>query len=152
MNAEPATMQNGPKVRVSVQTQDFSLDELFAEVSADSCGAVDVFVGSVREFGEGSNVVALELSHYPGMTQSVLEKAAHRVAAEFDLQALVVVHRVGRLEVGERIVAVVAASAHRTQAFDGCRAMMERLKSDAPFWKKEWLNDGSSVWVRGKHA
>ena len=129
-----------PNILISVQTDDFSLDELYEAVLAgvgDQCGAVAVFVGKVRDYSPTSKaasfdaVSVLELTHYEGMTQSVLQ----------------LVHRVGKLGLGERIVGLAAASGHRGDAFAGCRAMMERLKADAPFWKKEWLEGGESVWV-----
>ena len=145
-----------PNIQIRVQTQDFSLDELYDAVLAgvgDECGAVAVFVGKVRDYSPTSkaanldSVSVLELTHYEGMTQSVLQQIAEQVCSDHNLAGLHVVHRVGKLGVGERIVGLAAASGHRGDAFAGCRAMMERLKSDAPFWKKEWLEGGEAVWV-----
>ena len=143
-------------IQIRVQTDDFSLDELYEAVLADvgdECGAVAVFVGKVRDYSPTSkaanldSVSVLELTHYEGMTQSVLQQIAEQVCSDHNLAGLHVVHRVGKLGVGERIVGLAAASGHRGDAFAGCRAMMERLKSDAPFWKKEWLEGGEAVWV-----
>ena len=147
---------SAPNINIRVQTQDFSLDELYDAVLAgvgDECGAVAVFVGKVRDYSPTSKaasfdaVSVLELTHYEGMTQSVLKQIAEQVCKEHNLAGLHVVHRVGKLGLGARIVGLAAASGHRGDAFAGCRAMMERLKADAPFWKKEWLEGGETVWV-----
>ena len=148
--------KSAPNIQIRVQTQDFSLDGLYDSVLAgvgDQCGAVAVFVGKVRDYSPTSKaasfdaVSVLELTHYEGMTQSVLQQIAEQVCSDHNLAGLHVVHRVGKLGLGERIVGLAAASGHRGDAFAGCRAMMERLKADAPFWKKEWLEDGDAVWV-----
>ena len=154
--ADSVAPKFSPNIQIRVQTQDFSLDELYDDVLAgvgDQCGAVAVFVGKVRDYSPTSkaanldSVSVLELTHYEGMTQSVLQQIAEQVCSDHNLVGLHVIHRVGKLGLGERIVGLAAASGHRGDAFAGCRAMMERLKSDAPFWKKEWLEGGEAVWV-----
>lgn len=134
--------------RVRVQTQDF---DLAAEVAAlrdgdFGVGAVASFVGTVRERGHpgaGEPVQALELEHYPGMTESSIEAMIDAAHARFDIRAARVVHRVGLLRPGEQIVLVAVSSAHRGQAFQACEFIMDYLKTQAPFWKKETTPSGA---------
>lgn len=142
--------------RVSVQTDDFDLSGEVARLRAQDgqIGAVVSFVGTVREWlpADGaarSPDTCLELEHYPGMTESAIEAMIDEAQRRFDLRAVRVIHRVGRLAVGEQIVLVVTASSHRGQAFDACEFLMDWLKTQAPFWKKEISVTGSR-WVEAK--
>ena len=142
--------------RVRVQTQDF---DLAAEVAAlrdgdFGVGAVASFVGTVRERGHpgvGEPVQALELEHYPGMTEASIEAMIDAAQARFDIRAARVVHRVGLLRPGEQIVLVAVSSAHRGQAFQACEFIMDYLKTQAPFWKKETTPSGAR-WVDARVA
>jgi molybdopterin synthase catalytic subunit len=109
-------------------------------------GATAVFVGSMRDFNEGDNVHAMTLEHYPGMTERHLEQICADATKRWGLLETLVVHRVGDLEPGQPIVLVAVWSAHRAAAFEASRHIMEDLKSRAPFWKKEVLDDGHR-WV-----
>ena len=109
-------------------------------------GATAVFVGTMRDFNQGDVVQRLFLEHYPGMTESHLDKIAAEAAQRWDLVDTLIVHRVGELEPGDPIVLVAVWSAHRKDAFEASRYLMEELKSRAPFWKQEQLTDGSR-WV-----
>ena len=131
--------------RVSVQTDDFDLsDEVAALRAADArVGAVAAFVGTVR--GTDSDAT-LELEHYPGMTERAIETMIDAACARFALHAVRVVHRVGVLPLGAQIVLVAVTSAHRRDAFEGCEFLMDYLKTQAPFWKKEQVQ-GSARWV-----
>ena len=113
---------------------------------AGQFGATAVFVGTMRDFNQGDAVQSLFLEHYPGMTESHLEKIAAEAAQRWDLIDTLIVHRVGELKPGEPIVLVAVWSAHRKDAFEASRYLMEELKSRAPLWKKEQLADGSR-WV-----
>lgn len=110
-------------------------------------GATAVFVGTMRDFNEGDEVRGMTLEHYPGMTEKHLQAICDEAATRWTLLETLVVHRVGDIEPGEPIVLVAAWSAHRAEAFEACRFIMEDLKSKAPFWKKERLREGSSRWV-----
>ncbi|TYP62215.1 molybdopterin synthase catalytic subunit MoaE [Stutzerimonas stutzeri] len=112
-------------------------------------GAVTGFVGYVRDFNDGRDVAGMFLEHAPGMTEKALQKIVDEAAERWPLLTLEILHRVGRLEPGEPIVFVGAASAHREAAFDGCRFVMDYLKTRAPFWKKEDTPAGSR-WVEGR--
>lgn len=134
--------------RVRVQLDDFSLE---AEVErlrlADAgVGAVVSFVGCVRDLGSGRPVSAMELEHYPGMTERSIEAMIDTASERFDIRGAVVIHRVGRLMPTDQIVLVAVTSAHRGQAFSACEFLMDYLKTQAPFWKKEETPEGA-VWV-----
>ena len=111
-------------------------------------GATAVFVGTMRDFNEGEDVQAMTLEHYPGMTEQHLEEICAAAAKRWDLLEILVVHRVGDLCPGDPIVLVAVWSAHRAAAFEASRHVMEDLKSRAPFWKKEILEQGHR-WVAG---
>jgi molybdopterin synthase catalytic subunit len=113
---------------------------------AGSVGATAVFVGTMRDFNEGDAVKGMFLEHYPGMTERYLEKISDDAAAQWNLLDTLIVHRVGELHPTDPIVLVAVWSAHRKDAFEASRWLMEELKSNAPFWKKEQLKDGSR-WV-----
>ncbi|HOS87196.1 MAG TPA: molybdenum cofactor biosynthesis protein MoaE [Burkholderiaceae bacterium] len=134
--------------RVSIQTEDF---DLAAEVAAlrqgdGRVGAVCSFVGTVRDRNDGQSVSTMELEHYPGMTEKSIEAmidAAHR---RFDILGARVIHRVGLLHPLDQIVLVVVSSAHRGESFQACEFLMDYLKTQAPFWKKEQTSEGAR-WV-----
>ena len=134
--------------RVSIQTEDF---DLAAEVAAlrqgdGRVGAVCSFVGTVRDRNDGQSVSTMELEHYPGMTEKSIEAmivAAHR---RFDILGARVIHRVGLLQPLDQIVLVAVSSAHRGESFQACEFLMDYLKTQAPFWKKEVTPEGAR-WV-----
>jgi len=139
--------------RVTVQEADF---DLAAEVAAlqhgrEDVGAVASFVGCVRGGASEAGVSALTLEHYPGMTERAIEGMVAEANRRFRLLGVRVIHRVGRLEPGARIVLVAVASAHRRDAFEGCEFLMDYLKTHAPFWKKE-TTPGGERWVDARVA
>jgi molybdopterin synthase catalytic subunit len=134
--------------RVSIQTADFDLG---AEVAALRCGdpgvgAVASFIGTVRDRNDGQGVSAMELEHYPGMTEKAIEAMIDEALRRFDIRAARVIHRVGPLAPRDQIVLVAVSSAHRGSAFQACEFLMDYLKTQAPFWKKEHTPDGAR-WV-----
>ncbi|MDR7331612.1 molybdenum cofactor biosynthesis protein MoaE [Roseateles asaccharophilus] len=139
--------------RVCIQTQDFDLSREAAALRAGDggVGAVAVFVGTVREIGSGAAVSQMELEHYPGMTETAIEAMVDEALARFNIRAAKVIHRVGLLQAGDQIVAVLVSSAHRGQAFQACEFLMDYLKTQAPFWKKEYTADGAQ-WVDARVA
>ncbi len=139
--------------RVSIQAADFDLGaEIAALREGDAgVGAVASFVGTVRGRNDGSDVSAMELEHYPGMTERAIEAMIDAAMQRFDIRAARVVHRVGALLAGEQIVFVAVTSAHRGQAFQACEFLMDYLKTQAPFWKKETTPEGSR-WVDARVA
>lgn len=138
---------------MAVRVQQAAFDpgsELNALHSANlGVGAVTGFVGYVRDFNDGHDVAGMFLEHAPGMTERALQKIVDEAGSRWPLLKLEILHRVGPLEPGEPIVFVGAASAHREAAFDGCRFVMDYLKTRAPFWKKEQTSEGPR-WVEGR--
>lgn len=109
-------------------------------------GAVASFVGVMRDFNEDKKVTHMTLEHYPGMTEKHLNAIAKEATETWNLLDVIILHRIGRVNIGDDIVLVATWSAHRKQAFESCRRIMEELKSTAPFWKKEETLNGSK-WV-----
>ncbi len=115
-------------------------------------GATAVFVGTMRDFNNGDVIESMLLEHYDPMTQSHLQNLVEKVVANSDIFDVLMVHRVGEISPGDPIVLVAVWSAHRAAAFEICKLLVEDLKSRAPFWKKEHLNDGSYRWVEENTA
>jgi molybdopterin synthase catalytic subunit len=137
-------------LRISVQVEDFDAAQETAALTEGrhDVGAVASFIGLVR--GEGERLEALELEHYPGMAEEQLTAIAKEAQDQWPLDAVCVIHRFGKIEVGGQIVLVIATSRHREAAFDAARHIMDYLKTDAPFWKKEHPKDGQDgTWVEG---
>ena len=134
--------------RVSIQTGDFNLaTEVDALRAGDSrVGAVCSFIGTVRDRNDGSDVSAMELEHYPGMTEKAIEAMIDEAHQRFDIHAARVIHRVGQLLPLDQIVLVAVTSAHRGESFRACEFLMDYLKTQAPFWKKEQTPEGAR-WV-----
>jgi molybdopterin synthase catalytic subunit len=131
-------------VSVAVQEVDFDIAQEYARLAGDaSIGAVVQFVGRVRDHSEGSAVSQLTLEHYPGMTEKVLQEIGERALARWNLHSVRIVHRVGPLDLADQIVLVQVAADHRTAAFEAAEAIMDFLKTEAPFWKLEITPRGS---------
>ncbi|WNK00956.1 molybdenum cofactor biosynthesis protein MoaE [Thalassospiraceae bacterium LMO-JJ14] len=133
---------------IRVQEKDF---DLAAELQAMSAGNTAIgglcsFVGLVRDMAGEADIGAMTLEHYPGMTERALEKIEAEARARWPLEATLIIHRYGRLEPGEQIVLVAAASAHREAAFEACHYLIDFLKTQAPFWKLEETPEGPK-WV-----
>jgi len=110
-------------------------------------GAMASFIGTMRDFNEGDDVSSMVLEHYPAMTEKQLNQIVDEACDKWPIQNTLIVHRVGEIFPAEPIVLVATWSAHRVAAFDSCRFLMEALKHQAPFWKKENLTEGSTRWV-----
>lgn len=134
--------------RVSVQTADFNVAAEIAALRAQDkrVGAVCSFIGTVRDRNDGNAVSSMELEHYPGMTEKAIEAMIDEACRRFDIYAARVIHRVGLLQPLDQIVLVVVTSAHRGESFKACEFLMDYLKTQAPFWKKEQTPQGSR-WV-----
>ena len=134
--------------RVSIQTADFNLgDEIETLRKNDPrIGAVCSFVGTVRDRNDGRAVGSMELEHYPGMTEKAIEAMIDAAITRFDIFGARVVHRVGLLQPLDQVVMVAVTSAHRGESFKACEFLMDYLKTQAPFWKKEQTPEGAR-WV-----
>jgi molybdopterin synthase catalytic subunit len=145
---------NTPRVRI--QHEDFDVGREIAALRAGDAavGAVASFIGTVRERSDGgsADTTRMELEHYPGMTERAIEAMIDAAQQRFDIRGVRIVHRVGALAPGDQIVLVVVSSAHRGDAFAACQFLMDYLKTQAPFWKKEHRPDGSAAWVDARVA
>jgi molybdopterin synthase catalytic subunit len=133
---------------VSIQTNDFDVSQELAALRAGDArvGAVCSFLGTVRERNDGSSVASMELEHYPGMTEKSISVMMDEAKKRFDIYAARVIHRVGLLHPEDQIVFVAVTSAHRGESFKACEFLMDYLKTQAPFWKKEVTPEGER-WV-----
>jgi molybdopterin synthase catalytic subunit len=143
---------------IRVQKEDFDIGREIDEMTAGriDAGAIVSFTGAVRGSMKTKNgeerLVSMELEHYPGMTESELERLEKEARRRWRLLDCLIVHRYGRLEPGDNIVLVIAISAHRKDAFAAAQFIMDFLKTDAPFWKKETPRKGEKRWVEAKEA
>lgn len=133
---------------LDIRDTPLSLDEVYAAVSDPAAGGICVFVGTVRDHDEGRDVAALGYSSHP-TAPARLRAVADRIAAECDVVALAGVHRVGDLVVGDLAVVVAASAAHRADAFEACRRLIDELKTDVPVWKHQTYASGDAAWVAG---
>lgn len=141
------------RIEIRIQPDDFDTGAEIARLTEGrfNMGGVASFTGLCRD--EGGRLEALELEHYPGMAERAIRAIAEEAAARFSLSGILAIHRFGKIVPGGNIVLVAAAATHRQAAFDGAQFLMDYLKTDAPFWKKEHLIDGTSGdWVSAKDA
>ena len=139
---------NPPRVRIQTEDFDLSAETLSLRADDGGVGAVVSFVGTVRDAADGSPVTLMELEHYPGMTEARITAISQALAHQHGVAAVLVMHRVGRLKPGETIVMVAVAADRRGPALRCCQEVLETLKHEAPFWKREWVN-GCGHWVAG---
>ena len=135
-------------VRISIQQGDFDIGAEVAALDAENTGAVATFTGKVRKEGD---LTALTLEHYPGMTEREIARIVDDAQTRWPLLGVTVIHRIGRLTPGEKIVLVAVAAQHRHAAFQACEFLMDYLKTKAPFWKQE-ERDGIAQWVEARHS
>jgi molybdopterin synthase catalytic subunit len=140
-------------IHISVQEADFNIQQEYDSVCDDNTedGAVVFFVGRVRDLNEGDDVHAMTLEHYPGMTEKSLHTIVEQAQQRWPLNRVRVIHRVGELRPADQIVFVAVTSPHRNAAFEGAQFIMDYLKTQAPFWKKETVESGSR-WVESKSS
>ena len=138
---------------ISVRQDDFDVSSELAVLRAQDprIGAVVSFVGTVRDMNDGASVSEMELEHYPGMTEQALANIVEQARGRWPLFGARVIHRVGPLKPLEQIVLVACAAAHRGEAFDACEFIIDYLKTEAPFWKKEQTPDGAR-WVDARES
>jgi len=145
--ADPAA----PALDISVQQADFDPGAEIAALRGRGTGAIVSFVGIARDFSDAFPVERITLEHYPGMTERSLDAIARQALDRWRLQGLRIIHRFGDLLPGDHIVLVAAASTHRDSAFDACRFVVDYLKTEAPFWKREIGSHGAR-WVAAKES
>ena len=134
---------------IRVQTEAIRSDELLAAVRGDGDGAEALFVGAVRNENQGRRVLFLEYHAYPAMAEQEMSKLRRQALERFEISEVAIVHRTGRMEIGDAAVAIAVAAPHRAPAFDACRWIIDTLKQTVPIWKKEFF-EGGEVWVEGE--
>ena len=139
---------NLPFIKIKIQNEDFDISEEIKILHQNNTGAIVNFIGVVRGYGEKKNQIinSMTLEHYPGMTESEIEKIVFESFQRWELTGVTVIHRVGNLKPSDQIVFVGVSSKHRQNAFDGCNFIMDWLKTKAPFWKVE-ENNNKKNWV-----
>ena len=142
-------IKNSPVTKIKIQNEDFDVSEETKFLQQNNTGAIVNFVGVVRGYDEKNNRIihSMKLEHYPGMTESEIEKIICESYKRWELTSISVIHRVGNLKPSDQIVFVGVSSKHRQNAFDGCNFIMDWLKTKAPFWKVE-ENNNERNWVR----
>lgn len=141
-------------IHVTVQTANFDLQkesDLITEASGDA-GALVLFQGMVREFDQETPLEMMTLEHFPGLTEKEIERIIIEAKQRWDIAGCRVVHRVGELRADDPIVLLIVTAKHRLHAFLAAEFIMDYLKTEAPFWKKETLKDGQSYWVAAKQT
>lgn len=153
MVAETVSDAGEGKVTIRVQTGDFDVSKEVIRLRAShpEIGAVVTFVGTVRDIHDGESVLSMELEHYPGMTEQVIGEIAEAARRRWDIVGLTVIHRIGVLKPTDQIVLVAVGTAHRSDAFRACEFIIDLLKTQVPFWKKEETAHGSR-WVTAKSS
>ncbi|MEJ6765950.1 MAG: molybdenum cofactor biosynthesis protein MoaE [Methylophilales bacterium] len=132
---------------IIIQEDSFSISKMILELSEkDNVGAVVSFSGYVREFSKEKQLKYMELEHYPGMTEKALESIVQKAKSHWGIEQTIIIHRVGKLLPKDIIVGVIVSSRHRSNAFKACEFIIDFLKTEAPFWKKE-ISDKGEVWV-----
>jgi molybdopterin synthase catalytic subunit len=135
--------------RIRVQAEDFDAGVELDRLIAAGVGAIASFIGIVRG---NDGLTALHLEHYPAMTIAMFDSLARTASERWPLSAVTIIHRVGTLVPGDRIVFVAAASSHRGAALDACAFLIDMLKTKAPFWKQERFHNAPSIWVESRPA
>ncbi len=138
---------------VKVQNEDFNPQQVVDALCKGRAdiGAVVTFVGRVRDCAKSETISAMELEHYPGMTEKALQDIVNQAHQRWQLQGVSIIHRVGKLQPAEQIVMVAVASPHRGEAFQACEFMIDFLKMRAPFWKKEYTEQAAQ-WVDARES
>ena len=141
--------KNFPFIKIKIQNEDFDVSDEIKVLHQNNTGAIVNFIGVVRGYDEKKNQIinSMTLEHYPGMTESEIEKIVFESFQRWELTGVTVIHRVGNLKPSDQIVFVGVSSKHRQNAFDGCNFIMDWLKTKAPFWKVE-ENNNKKNWVK----
>lgn len=137
---------------IKIQKTDFDLTTEINKLRAGykDIGAIVAFIGTVRDLNEGDDISALELEHYPNMTEKALEDIRLEAHKRWQLQTSLIIHRIGKMQPCEQIVLVAVTSRHREDSFNAAHFIMDYLKTNAPFWKKETFPNGNTRWVDAK--
>lgn len=131
---------------IQLSSHPIDIQAVIDSVKAPETGAVDVFIGTTRDQTAGRKVAALEYETYEPMALKVMERVAQEAGGRWSVGRIAIVHRTGRVDVGEASVVIAVSSAHRAEAFEACRFLIDKLKQEVPIWKRECFADGSVEW------
>ena len=134
---------------IEIVTEPIDVDAVVKSTQDPSAGGIDVFIGTTRNHSNGKPVRYLEYHAYKPMAIKMMNRIANEARSKWDVKKIAIVHRVGRLEIGEASVVIAVSAAHRDEAFKACRYLIDTLKKLVPIWKKEFFEDGE-VWVDGE--
>lgn len=136
---------------IRVTSDELSTAEAVAAVASPRAGAIDIFLGVVRDNNYGREVDYLDYQAYPGMAERVMREIGESAQSKFEIEQYAILHRTGRLEIGETSLLVVVSSAHRVASFEACQWMVDEIKKRVPVWKKEVWSDGEA-WIEGPES
>ena len=136
---------------VQITTSPINIQLAVDSVRTPESGGIDTFIGTTRNYSKGRAVSALEYEAYEPMALKVMERIVEEARRRWPVHGVAVVHRVGRVEVGEASIVIAVSSAHRKEAFEACRFLIDKLKQDVPIWKREYFADGSVEWSGHPH-
>jgi molybdopterin synthase catalytic subunit len=134
---------------IQIVENKIDVEKVLESVQGPSAGGIDVFIGTTRNHANGKSVRYLEYHAYKPMALKMMHRIADEAKAKWDVKKIAIVHRLGKLEIGETSVVIAVSSAHRKEAFEACRYLIDTLKKVVPIWKKEYFEDGE-VWVDGE--
>jgi molybdopterin synthase catalytic subunit len=134
---------------VEIVRETIDVNRVLRSVHDNAAGGTAVFIGTARDHSDGKNVLAMEYEAYPSMAEKMMHAIVDEVLAQWRICKISIVHRIGRLEIGETSVVIAVSSEHRKEAFEACRYAIDTLKKTVPLWKKEVFK-GSEVWVGSK--
>ncbi len=136
---------------VQITTSPINIELVIDSVRTPESGGIDTFIGTTRNHSKGRVVSALEYEAYEPMALQVMERIVEEAQSRWPVQKIAVIHRIGRVEVGQASVVIAVSSVHRKEAFEACRFLIDRLKEDVPIWKREYFTDGSIEWSGQPH-
>ncbi|CAI3943839.1 molybdenum cofactor biosynthesis protein MoaE [Commensalibacter papalotli (ex Botero et al. 2024)] len=139
-------------IKIQESPFDAEIPVLDQQIQINNCGAIVSFKGIVRGYDEQEPLSHLYLEHFPGVTEQEIERILQQAKEYWAIESAIVIHRVGRLNIGESIVLVMVAASHRKAAFEASQFIMDYLKTEAPFWKKEFFQNETSRWVKAKES
>ncbi|MBM4165528.1 MAG: molybdenum cofactor biosynthesis protein MoaE [Ignavibacteria bacterium] len=135
---------------IEIVERKIDVHAVIRSVEDDSAGAIDVFIGSTRNISDGKNVLFLEYEAYVSMAKKMMEEISAAIFAKWDVKKISLVHRIGKVPIGDASVVLAVSSAHRSEAFEACRYAIDMLKKNVPIWKKEFFDNGE-IWVDGNN-
>jgi molybdopterin synthase catalytic subunit len=131
---------------IRIVKEKIDIEEVLNAVEDPSAGGIDVFIGTMRNISAGKTVLSLEYEAYEEMALSMMERISAEATGRWGLKKVAIVHRVGKVGIGEASIVVAVSAEHRKEAFEGCRFIIDSVKKDAPIWKKEYYSEGSA-WI-----